>query len=479
MDSRDSISEDSGLWNRIALGRRASIAVWIAVMLPGMIMAVALGIETAGWGAAQVSAQRAADFSALAGAMNYKATTNKQTAATFAARVAQLNGATGVSSPTWNSTTNTVTDSMITAQIINGLSNSADTAIRVTVQKAIPPVWPPLGNTVVNYSVTGTSTVELVATGGAGSGGQPCLLALSSSGQITGQGSTNINMPNCTMRSNGTITFSGAGTLTTAGFYAGGAISIPGWFTVTGSEFPSDGTIPDPYASNSALQSALTTAGGLTGVTNISCGSTGNNCFGTGTNVLSNGGSCTGSSAITCTMYPGNYGSWTISSGGPYTFNLQPGLYLFNGPISLTQNSTTNGSAVTIVSSGAFTGSNTFNFYVTAPTVAQAALASPRSIPGVALAGSSTTRTAVSGSVNFVVAGAIYFPNAIFDASGSTSGSASSPGMGSTAGACMEIIASSIYTSGYSDYNSNCTSLGSAAFTSIAGTTTTTAQIVH
>ena len=68
--------------------RRGSIAVWIAVMMPGLFIAVALGVEGGSWAAAQVAVQRAADISAIAGAINYQAINNKQTAATFAARMA-------------------------------------------------------------------------------------------------------------------------------------------------------------------------------------------------------------------------------------------------------------------------------------------------------------------------------------------------------------------------------------------------------
>jgi hypothetical protein len=489
--------------SRFELGRQGSVAVWIALMIPVLTMALAFGVEVGGWEAVRMSTQRIADVSANAGVMNYKASLNGQTAATFAARMAQLNGASGTASPTWSSTcssscttpcTGTLTDNQIIAQFItcSGTVNNSDVMIKVTVQKTVPAAMSRLFSSSSSYTITATGTSELVTSTGAATGaasGQPCLLALSTSGQITGSGSTYITMPNCTMVSNGTITFSGSGTLNTAGIFAGGAISIPNWFTVTGTQYPNNGTIQDPYANDAALQKALTTASGLTGVTNIACGSVGgvngtagqytgnNNC--NGTNTLPNGGTCVTGSGVTCTMYPGNYGSWVVTSGGPYTFNLQPGLYLFNGPITLTQNTTTNGSAVTIITSGAFTGSNTFNFYVTAPTVAQASSASPNSIPGVALAGNSTSQTTVSGAVNFVIDGVIYFPKAIFNASGSTSGSSSSPGMGSTSGACMEIIASSIYTAGYSNYNSNCSSLGATSFTSSPGSTTTSAQVVQ
>ena len=489
--------------SEFVLGRRGSVAVWIALMTPMLVMAMAFGIEVGGWEAARMSAQRTADVSANAGAMNYKASLNAQTAATFAARMAQLNGASGTASPTWSSScsgsctspcTGTLTDNQIIAQVIScsGVVTNSDVMIKVSVQKTVPAAMSSLFSSTSSYTLTGTSTSELVTSNGTPTGaaaGQPCLLALSTSGQITGSGSTYITMPTCTMVSNGTITFSGAGTLDTAGIFAGGAISIPTWFTIDGTQNPNAGTITDPYASNTALQSALTNTAALTGVTSIACGSVGgvngtagqytgnNNC--NGTNSLPNGGTCSSASGVVCTMYSGNYGSWVVSAGGPYTFNLQPGLYQFNGPITLTQNTTTNGSAVTIITSGAFTGSNTFNFYVTAPTVAQASSASPNSIPGVALAGNSTSQATVSGSVNFVIDGVIYFPNAVFNASGATSGSSTSPGMGGTSNACMEIIASSIYTSGYSNYSSNCSSLGATSFTSTAGSSTQTAQVVQ
>jgi len=129
------ISDCIALWRQGKLGRRAAVAVWIAVMAPGLIMATALAIEAGGWAAAQMSVQRAADLSAMAGAMNYLATSNKQTAATFAARMAQLNGGSGTATPSWNSGTSTLTDNMITAQIVTGYESSSDTALKVTVQK--------------------------------------------------------------------------------------------------------------------------------------------------------------------------------------------------------------------------------------------------------------------------------------------------------------------------------------------------------
>jgi hypothetical protein len=479
--------EGIDLWSSLVQARRASIAVWVAVMAPGLCMAVALAVEVGGWAAAQVSVQRAADLSAMAGAINYLSTANKQTAATFAARVAQLNGGTGTAAPSWNSGTSTLTDAKITAQVVNGYQTSTDTALTVTVQKTIPAGVSMAFSSVPSYTITGTGTAELITTLGAGSGGQPCLLALSSSGSITGQGSTYWTMPNCTVRSNGTISVSGGGgPLTTSGLYANGTITIGAGIAYTGGLHPSSGTIPDPYASDTALQSAFTTAAGLSGVSGISCGTTGgvlgtagqytgnNNC--NGSNTLPNGGTCVTGSGVTCTMYPGNYSTWNVPQGGPYVFNLQPGLYLFSGAINLTQNTTTNGTGVTIVTAGAFNGSNSFNFNITAPTPTQ--VLSTGGVAAIAVASSSSSTATISGNAAFNITGVAYFPNATFDASGSSCNT-TTPCNGNGSTGCIEIIASSIKTTGNSDFNDNCTSYGAATFTSVAGTTNTSARVVH
>jgi hypothetical protein len=480
---------------------KASIAIWIAVMVPGLIMAAALGLEIGAWETAQISTQRSADLAAIAGAANYQTTHNAQTAATFAARMAQLNGGTGTASPTWSGScttpcssacTSTLTDNLVTAKVIlcAGSANSSDPMLKVTVNKSVPATLSALFSSASTHTITATGTAEVVSTTTPPSGAaasQPCLVALSSSGTISGSGSTYWTMPNCSVRSNGTVdVHGGGGPLTTTGIFAGGAVNIDSWISTTGGQYPNSGTIPDPYASNTSLQNAFATAAALTGVTDISCGTTGgvvgtpgqytgnNNC--NGTNTLPNGGTCVTSGGVTCTLYPGNYGAFNVPKGGPYTFNFKPGLYLFKGAITLTQNTTSSGSGVTIVTAGAFTGSNTFNFNIVAPTPAQ--VASTGGIAAIALAGSSATTATISGSAAFNITGAVYFPNAIFDASGSSC-SSSSPCFGTMSTACLEIIASSIKTSGYSNFNSNCSLFGAATFTSKTGSTTTVARVVN
>src|SRR4051794_20305205 len=78
---------------------RAAVALFIALAAPVMIGVLALSLEVGGWAAVKISVQRAASVSALAGAINYNATSDPQKAATFAARMAQLNGASGAVTP--------------------------------------------------------------------------------------------------------------------------------------------------------------------------------------------------------------------------------------------------------------------------------------------------------------------------------------------------------------------------------------------
>src|ERR1700722_14110460 len=390
-------SEGSAVWSALVRARRGSIAVWIAVMTPVLLIAVSMGVEVGSWAAASVSMQRSVDLAATAGVQGRPQTTplTATQAGNLAARFAQMNGGAGTSSLSWSGSCSTSctsrcvqtgSDNQITVQVIycGGLQNASDPMINVSMSKSMASyLSSPLFNGSSSHTITVSGTAEVVTTTsaplpGSAAATQPCLLALSTSGQIAGTGSNTISMPGCSMRSNGTITFTGGGNLQTAGFFApsnpnfcsspttGGSVCIQTWITTTGTQYNNAGTISDPFASDTALQNALTATANLTGVSDISCGTTGgvygtagqwtgnNNC--NGTNTLPNGGTCVTGSGVTCTMYPGNYGSWYVPSGGPYTFNLQPGLYQFNGDITLTQNTTTNATGgVTILTAGAGT----------------------------------------------------------------------------------------------------------------------------
>ena len=501
---------------RAGLGRdrRATVAIYVAVLAPVLAGAMALGVEVTSWSGTQLDVQRTADASARQGALycyNYalantgssclSSGTAAQTAATLAARLAEVNGATGSSSPTWTAATKTYADNLITAQIVQGVKSSSDVAVEVSVQKTVPlTVSRAFSSTPsVTVSASSISEVETTTQTTAGSGGQPCMLALQTgtgtTAGIYANGSITVNAPGCTLVSNSSFSDSGGSSFSVAGIYAVGQvaysgypnITIPCWATINGSSsnngcnpYPSSGlmqsnpsvfgrsaVVTDPYATNTAMQDAIKYASSTSG-SSISCSNQQCGLPATSGSTY-NGSYCTGqgTGSVTCYLKPGNYGSFTVGSGGPYTFNYAAGGYVFNGTISLTNNTTHNGTGVTIFTTGTFTGSNTFNYNLTAPsTTVDPGSAGPWQISGVVLAGTTTGTVALSGNPQFLVTGVVYFPNATFNSQGSN-------GLGSSSTSCFELIANNISLSGATYLNSSCGSLNALTFTSQPGTSST------
>jgi hypothetical protein len=411
-----------------------------------------------------------------------------------------------------------------------------------------------------------------------GSGGQPCLVALNSSTASTAgfnaNGSITVNASTCTLVSNSNFNDTGGSSFTVGGIYAVGTvaassyptITIPCWATINGSSnnngcspWPSSGLLQsnasvhgnaslltNPYASNTAMQDAMTHAAstmgqnlqcynqncyygpsftgsisgtrltvtavttgtlaagqtlsgtGVSGSTTITALGTGSGGVGTytvsqsqtvtseamnawasvpgstTTNVI-NGTYCTGqgTGSVTCYLQPGNYGGFSVTSGGPYYFNYAAGGYVFNGAMSLTNNTTHNGTGVTIFTTGTFVGSNTFNYNLIAPsTTVDPGSSGPWQIAGVVLAGSTGdpnggTGVTLSGNPQFLVTGVVYFPNATFSSQGSN-------GMGSSSTSCFEIIVNNITLSGATYLSSSCSGVNALAFYSQPGVSTTT-----
>ncbi|MGH7041449.1 MAG: hypothetical protein ACREFY_04875 [Acetobacteraceae bacterium] len=491
---------------RLGRDRRAAIALIAALAAPVVLMSVAVGVEVGHWSAVQIETQRVADMAALAGGQawaaysaeqaNLTATTTCQThsqaclAAVAAANVAELNGATGTAGRSWSwnalHTIGTLSDSAVTVVVSttnanNGLRSSSDPTVQVSVKQAVPLGFAQLFNAAASETLGATAVTEITSTQ-AWIGPQPCLAALKTAAQggtgIVYAGYTTVSAIGCSVRSNANITETGSGNWDTDGIYAAGSVTIPNWVsdvnntgqTVTPQQ--NAGTIPDPYASDTGVQNALTTAGTVSGssitCTNQHCGLPNGAPDGT-----FNGSYCTGqgTGSVTCTLEPGNYGNFEANSGGPYTFDLQPGMYYFNGNISLNNYTTTVGSAVTIVTSGTFSGNNTFNFTITAPTPAQ--VADTGGIAGLALAGNTTGSVSVSGNPQVQIGGVMYFPNAAFSGQGSTSAT------GSATASCFEVIAAEITLGGYSGYSGNCPNMGATSFGSTYGSSSSTAALVQ
>ncbi len=458
--------------------RRATVAIYIALMAPVLSGAVALGVEVTSWSGAQLDLQREADASARAGAIycyNYSVNNSgssclsnasaAQTAATLAARLAEVNGVTGASSPTWNASTMKYSDNLITAQIVDGVKSSSDAAVLVSVQKTIPLTISRMISSQSSVTVSATSTSEVVATTSAGGGGQPCLMALSgdSNGTTTGtdismSGSFVITAPTCTIRSDQGISMSGSADVTTAGVYAGGTISTSGSIVITGGESQSAGQISDPYIGDTTLQNALTTANSATGSAITCTGSS--SCTGP-----TGWGSCSGG---TCTINAGTYSGLSVSGSTNMVFN--PGLYTINGNISFSGSTKISGSGVTILM-GKGSG-NTFSVSgstIVSLSAATTAGATGGAIPGILIASQSTGGSSFSGSSGLGFTGVIYYPNGPLSISGSSASGSST---------CAEVIASTITLSGSANLASSCSSYGAATFGSLASTTTYTTALV-
>ena len=428
------------------------------MLAPVLAAAASLGIEVSHWSVEQMRMQRAADAAAIAGAIDYSKTANTQNAITAATDLAKINGA---------ASTN--------VQVVSGVRNASDMALKVTASESIPLTLSRIFSSRASVTVTASSTAELLNGGtGTSTGAQPCIFAIRSAEDggsgVGATGYINVNASGCSVRSNAGISFAGGGTFDTAGLYAAGSVTIPNWVTISGGEYPNDGQITDPYLADTALQTALTDAGD-DGGPDIICYN--QNCgLPSSPDTTFHGSYCDGqgTGTVTCYLKPGDYGNFTALGGGPYYYNFAPGLYVFHGNIDLENYTVSNGSDVTIILTGYFKGSNTFDFSLSAPSTAQAALTG--GIPGVVLAGTTSGTVSLSGNPQFLAQGVVYFPNATFDAS-------NSPTLGGSASSCLEILAANIVMSGDTYVRSSCSSLDTRTFGSVPGSPTYTAALVQ
>ncbi len=414
--------------------RRGSVALMTGIMAPAMVMVLAMGVEVTSWSVTKVDLQRVADVAAWAGAQQYAVSNNAQSATRTAADLAEINGASGTSTRNWNPATSTTTDNLITAQVVGGVRDAGNKAIKVTVKQSIAKsfsrIFPSAQSSV---TISATATAEIIDSA---AGPQPCLVALKGEGDgvttgtdITLSGSANITADDCSVRSNAGITLSGSSSLNVAGTYAGGAINSSGSSTITGGSHPNSGQIPDPYTNHAPLQNAFSSL--ASGGTTVNVGG-----------------------STTSTISPGIFSSLSASSSA--VLNLNPGLYIVNGNVSFSGSARITGIGVTIISSGKMTYSGSSFVSLKAPESSSSA----GGIPGILFASKSNLSSSFSGSSSLPFAGVIYYPNGNLTFSGSSSG-------GSTG--CTQIIAGTITVSGSSNLSAHCESYGTKAFGSLPG----------
>ncbi len=415
---------------RLPTDARAATAIIFAIAAPVILAAGGLGINVSYWASVSTDLQRTADMAALAGGDTYNAGSSAQLAAGQAANVAELNGGSGGATRSWNATTQVLTDGDITVQVVYGIRYAGDIAFRVTVQQSVPVFLSAFLRSVSSENLGSTALAEVIT------GYPSCMISLN--GAVNGattatgttlSGHTDVTVTNCAIRSDSAANISGDVTITSEAIYAGGSIGINGGSaTVSAALMPNAGQIQDPLASNTALQTALATAGSASGPSiSISGGST--------------------------TLEPGSYSG--LSVRGNATVTLGPGIYYINGDVSFGGSATVTGRGVTIVTTGttSFLGGSTS--LLTASTSEDA---SDGAIAGVVLASTTTGSVTVGGSSGIPITGVVYAPNGTADFAGNANDGATG---------CAMVVAKTVTVVGNASVANNCGSYGLPVFNSL------------
>ncbi|MDR3416437.1 MAG: hypothetical protein P4L83_09645 [Nevskia sp.] len=451
--------------------RRAAVALLVAVLLPVMLGAVALALEVGSWAVTRIQLQRRADVAAMTAATQYLAGSIASVAAGSGADLAMLNGA-AATGRSWSGASSTLTSSDVTLAKVSGVISASDTAWQATVTQAMPLSFGRLLTTNTSVTVSASAIAEIV--NGGGGGGQPCFLALGSSGtSLTVTGGSAISSAGCTVRSNGNISVSNGSMVTADWAYAGGTTSVTGNSSITDGTkndtvtptnystwtdakplYNNAGTISDPYANDTDITNAFSCLAA------DSCGASAGkvtNSGSQGAGSISNGNFTGGWSTSTITA--GYYSSITSASG---PISLGAGTYYVKGNVSIGQGATVTGTGVTLVVGGTVSFGGGATVTLSAPTDSATS-----GIPGVVIAGNSAASDTLNNGMNPTLTGLIYYPNGNLTLGGGVK----------AANSCLEVIANSITVGNGTvlGNSSNCNStFGIPTFSSLPGTATVT-----
>ena len=401
------------------------VAVVTAVAFPVLLMCVGMSINVSYWSMMKQELQRTVDLAAFAGAADFSGSNDSQSAANTAANLAELNGAVGSTSRTWKAGTMPLSDGQVTVQVSKGIKNSKSTAFQVTVKQAVPVMFAGIMNSADTTIVDAAGWAETQVNV------QPCVFALDNAGAgVLAYGNASITLVGCSVRSNALISTVGNANMSASAFYANGFI--------TGSEtggalHPNDGTIPDPYAGYSPVQTALNRL--MSGY----------------------GPSFSDKPQNTSSLSAGEWSSWDIKGN----VSMAPGLYYVHGNISVGDQGSLSGTGVTIVTSGSLTMLGGANLTLSAATTTDS---QQGAIPGILFAGNSLAASSFNGNTSPSMTGVVYYPNGALDFGGTAKGGSSG---------CLQVIASSVALKGTSGLASNCSSYGTLGFNSdnsVAGT---------
>ncbi|MDE2200035.1 MAG: hypothetical protein KGJ41_13540 [Rhodospirillales bacterium] len=166
-------------------GRRASVSIFSALMLPALAGMAGLAAEYGDGLLTKIRNQRVADISAYSAALTYSSTASSGSMNGAAQAAAGLNGVPG---------------SAVTSALVSSPTGDGNSAVQVTVTSNVPKMLSSLLSSGGAMTVAATSFVELKANAAA------CITALSSSGVgVSLSGGTNLTASKCAIASQSTV----------------------------------------------------------------------------------------------------------------------------------------------------------------------------------------------------------------------------------------------------------------------------------
>lgn len=375
---------------------RANVAVTVALSMPIVVGAVAMGAEVGYWRLEEQRLQKAADASALSALADLPNLTAAENTVLSSLSHMQEGGTTTLKS--------------LNSPPTSGKYAGNDKAVEVVLEKNIEPLFARLFLDDEAITIAARSVATTILSGGGD--GVACILALdpTMSHAININGSTDIDVPACVIASNSSASDSfrlnGSADLTAYTLTAVGDFSMNGSYSLdlTLPQQAFAAAVPDPYASRTAPA-------------------------GSGGPKLKHNGS------DDATFSPGNYSDLDINGSG--TVTLEPGVYVVDGGnISFNGSGSVIGSGVTIYMKN---GSR-----ITINGSQDISLSAPTSGPTAGILFWSDKDTGgdgtFNGSADAGVVGAFYFPGASITINGSHD-----------AETCSQLIANDIKINGSSD----------------------------
>jgi hypothetical protein len=235
---------------RLASDNAGSIAALGAIVIAVLLGVSAFAIELGNAYLVKEEDQRAADIAAVAGGIAYGANPNATALADTVSNIAQLNG---------------LSSTAATASVVTSPTGDGNSAVEVAVTSNLPLRLARALGAGSSMNVSSSSWAELKASD------ESCIIALNASvTSLTMDNGSSLTGTDCSVGSKGPISMTGGTSMTVQAAYSGGTITTSGGSSITttptaGQTFQNYGSISDPIASNSSVQTAFSNLSKLSG----------------------------------------------------------------------------------------------------------------------------------------------------------------------------------------------------------------------